>query len=44
MLRRTLEIIESDEWLICEESGEFGLSKTSQKEPDKLDWIHANEP
>ena len=36
------EIVESNEWRICEESDGFGLKKTSQKEPDKLDWIHVD--
>ena len=31
------EIVESDEWQICDESDKFGLNKTSPKEPDKLD-------
>ena len=31
------EIVENEEWKICNESDKFGLTKTSQKEPDKLD-------
>ena len=38
------EIVESDEWQICDESDKFGLNKTSPKEPDKLDWIHVDAP
>ena len=36
---RILEIVESEEWRICDESDKFGLNKISQMEPDKLDWI-----
>ena len=37
----TLEIIESEEWWIFEESDKFDLNKTSKMEPDKLDAIDA---
>ena len=39
-----LEIVESEEWLIWDESDEFSLNKTSKKKLDKLDWIHADAP
>ena len=32
-----LEIGESDEWQTCAGSDKFGLNKTSQKKPEKLD-------